>query len=41
MLTIVTDDADRSAVSIPAQSRLKINTVYKMATKNVRSVYNN
>jgi hypothetical protein len=33
-LAIATDDAVRSAVSIPAQSRLKINTVYKMATKN-------
>jgi hypothetical protein len=33
MLAIATDDADRSAVSIPAQSRLKINTVYKMAKR--------
>jgi hypothetical protein len=39
-LAIATDDAGRSAVSIPAQSRLKSNTVYKMATKNLRSIYN-
>ena len=40
MLALATDDADRSAVSNPAQSHLKINTVYKIATMYVVYIYN-